>query len=263
VWLSAHRQKDENQPQRTDFSPFATRYFRQENEQMTTSNLRVGQAGGKPAKAYKGPAMEGMIARWYAKNTKQGREFSTLAERLSKLLPSGSQILEVAPGPGYLAIELAKQGNYQIVGLDISKTFVEIAQANANAAGVKVHFRQGNAAAIPFEAETFDFIVCCAAFKNFSEPVQAISEFHRVLKPGGKALINDLRRNASPAEIESAVNEMGLNWINRLLTRLVFRTFLLKNAYTPDELRAMVGQTKFGSCEIELDAIGMGVWLQK
>jgi 2-polyprenyl-3-methyl-5-hydroxy-6-metoxy-1,4-benzoquinol methylase len=41
-------------------------------------------------------------------------------------------VLEVAPGPGYLSIEIAKLGNYNVTGLNLTKTFVEIAQSNAN-----------------------------------------------------------------------------------------------------------------------------------
>src|SRR5579864_9095031 len=65
-------------------------------------------------------------------------------------LPSGARVLEVAPGPGFFAIELAKLGKYTITGLDISRTFVEIATKNARQAGVTVDFQQGNAAAMPF-----------------------------------------------------------------------------------------------------------------
>ena len=50
---------------------------------------------------------------------------------------------------------------------------------------------------------SFDLIICRAAFKNFSEPLQALHEMHRVLKPGGKALIMDLRRDASLEDIKT------------------------------------------------------------
>ena len=230
---------------------------------MTISDLPVKQATAKAAKPYKGMAMEGMIATWYARNTKQGREFDALARRIGELLPAGSQVLEMAPGPGYLAVELAKFGRYQVSGLDISKSFVEIARANAQQAGVAVDFQLGNAAEMPFAGDTFDFIVCCAAFKNFSEPVQAISEQYRVLKPGGRALIVDLRRNASADGITREIEGMNLNWFNRLLTQATFKFMLLKNAYTPDEIRGLVAQTNFGQCDIRLDPIGMEIWLQK
>lgn len=230
---------------------------------MTTQRLATKPPTSKAAKPYKGLAMEGMIATWYAKNTKHGREFETLATQLRARIPAGSHLLEVAPGPGYLAIELAQGGTYAVTGLDISKSFVEIAQANARQAGVAVDFRHGNASAMPFAGASFDFVVCCAAFKNFTEPVAAIEEMARVLKPGGQALINDLRKDASLTEIDAHIAGMGMNWLNRLFTKFVFRQTLLKNAYTPADVRAFVAQTSFGQCTIDHDGIGMAIRLKK
>src|SRR5262249_24940977 len=87
-------------------------------------------------KAYKGLAMEGPVATWYAKNTSRDlRRFKDAARAIADRLPRGSRLLEVAPGPGYLAIELAKCG-YAVTGVDISRSFVRIAQQNAADAGV-------------------------------------------------------------------------------------------------------------------------------
>jgi len=84
------------------------------------------------AKAYKGLGMEGFIARWYASLTRKSLdEFKALAQRVAEQVPPGSQVLEVAPGPGYFAIELAKRASYQVTGLDISHTFVQIARQKA------------------------------------------------------------------------------------------------------------------------------------
>ena len=144
-------------------------------------------------KGYLGLGMEGPIATWYARNTARDMpEFAALARRVSATLPAGSHILEVAPGPGYLAIEICKQGAFQVTGLDVSHTFVEIAHRNAIEAQVEVDFRQGNASAMPFAENSFDLILCRAAFKNFSQPLTAIDEMHRVLKPGGRALIREI-----------------------------------------------------------------------
>src|SRR5689334_19354414 len=60
-------------------------------------------------KGYKGMGMEGRIAAWYARNTARDiPDFAALAQRVTATLPAGSRILEVAPGPGYLAIEIAR-----------------------------------------------------------------------------------------------------------------------------------------------------------
>src|SRR4051812_7428553 len=136
----------------------------------------------RPAKAYRGMAMEGFIARWYARNTARDRKRHTeAADLVAARLSPGASVLEVAPGPGYTAIELAKRGDFQVVGLDISESFVRMAAEHAAQEGVAATFRQGNASAMPFEADSFDFVFCQAAFKNFSDPVGALCEMHRVL----------------------------------------------------------------------------------
>jgi len=159
-------------------------------------------------------------------------------------------VLEVAPGPGYFCIELAKLGQYSISGLDISHTFVEIANQKAADAGVRVDFRQGNAASLPFPDDTFDFLLCRAAFKNFGQPVRALQEMCRVLKPGGRGLIIDLNRDATPASMNHYVDTMGLTFVNKVITKLVFRTRLSKTAYTKQQFQQMLAQAKFRVTEI-------------
>jgi ubiquinone/menaquinone biosynthesis C-methylase UbiE len=215
-------------------------------------------------KGYRGLGMEGPVARWYARLTGGNKaRFGRAAQELAAALGPGASVLEVAPGPGYLAIELAKLGSYRVVGLDFSDTFVRMATENAKTAGVPVTFQRGNAAALPFDPESFDLIVCQAAFKNFSEPVRALAEMHRVLKPGGRAVIFDLRRDAPAAAIKAEVESMGLGPINALVTKLAFKHMLLKRAYSQDQFRVMVAETPFAHCAIELSAIGLSVVLTK
>ena len=217
----------------------------------------------KSKKSYKGMAMEGFIARWYAKNTKANREqYKNWAKKVAENVADGGYVLEVAPGPGYLSIELAKQGNYNVTGLDISKTFVDIAKTNALEARVKIDFKEGDSSNMPFGNESFDFIVCTAAFKNFTKPIKALNEMYRVLKPNGKALIIDLSRNASNKAINKEVENMDLNWINGLFAKLSLK-FLHKNAYTKEEFQEMVSHTSFRKCEIPQNPLGFEIWLDK
>ena len=215
-------------------------------------------------KAYKGIGMEGFTAKWYASLThKSLGEFKALARRVAEQISTGSQVLEVAPGPGYFAIELAKLGGYQVTGLDISRTFVQIARRNARQAGVDVDFQQGNAASMPFEGKSFDFLLCRAAFKNFTQPVRALQDMYRVLKPGGRALIIDLRRDASRESVSEAVEEMRLGRVNTVITKLTFRYMLLKRAYTRSEFEQFLSQTKFGHIDIKEDLLGLELSLQR
>jgi ubiquinone/menaquinone biosynthesis C-methylase UbiE len=215
-------------------------------------------------KAYKGLPMEGLIARWYAQTTlKDLKRHKLMAKKLVETIPANGKVLEIAPGPGYFCIELARLGNYQITGLDISKSFVEIARKNAAEAGLKIDFREGNASAMPFEDNTFDFTFCQAAFKNFSEPVKAVAEMYRVLRPGGLSVIADLRRDALPEEIDREVKGMGLNRINETLVKWTFDQMLLKSAYSVEEMKKMVSQTPFRKCKINIEGVGFQVLLEK
>ena len=215
-------------------------------------------------KGYKGMGMEGRVATWYAKNTAHDMaEFQALAQRLAQTIHPASQILEVAPGPGYLAIELARRGHYAVTGLDISKTFVEIATANARRASVTIDFQHGNASAMPFADGTFDFILCRAAFKNFSQPLEALNEMHRVLKPQGRAVIIDLRKDASLDDISAYIKDANLGWANSLVYKVTFRYLLIPRAYSKRQFIDLAASSRFGAAEISESGIGFEITLRK
>jgi ubiquinone/menaquinone biosynthesis C-methylase UbiE len=107
--------------------------------------------------------MEGSVARWYDRTTRKDMpEFKSMAARIARLVPAQGSVLEIAPGAGFLAIELARH-ELQVRGIDISKTFVDISRHNAVAAGVAVRFDLGNAAALPVQDASQDFLVCRAS----------------------------------------------------------------------------------------------------
>jgi ubiquinone/menaquinone biosynthesis C-methylase UbiE len=215
-------------------------------------------------KGYRGIGMEGAVARWYDRSTRKDMErFRALAARLRTVLPQGGDMLEVAPGPGFVAIEMAKGGAYRVTGLDVSRTMVELARRNAAEAGVDVAFRQGNVSAMPFADNSFDLLACSAAFKNFSEPHRALEEMYRVLRPGGTAVVLDLRRDVPMSEIGKYFRAIGLSTINRWITLATFRFMLLKRAYAPAQFEAMLADIPFRSKEIRLVDIGVELWLQK
>ena len=218
-----------------------------------------------PRKPYGGRQMEGPVAAWYARITRDRKDRPKTVRAISNQLPAGSAVLEVAPGPGYLAVELAKSrpGAYRIAGLDISHSFVRIARENARRAGVAIDFRQGDVAHMPFASESFDFVVCQAAFKNFPDPVAALDEMHRVLKSGGRVTIFDLRKDATLEDVEQEVRDMRLWAPSAFLTKLIFRYALLREAYTRHALEAVVARSRFGRGEIVQDGIGFELRLTR
>jgi ubiquinone/menaquinone biosynthesis C-methylase UbiE len=215
-------------------------------------------------KGYRGIGMEGAVARWYDRSTRKDMErFRALAGRLRTVLPQGGDMLEVAPGPGFVAIEMAKGGAYRVTGLDVSRTMVELAHRNAAEAGVDVAFRHGNVSAMPFADNSFDLLACSAAFKNFSEPHRALEEMYRVLRPGGTAVVLDLRRDVPMSEIRKYFGSIGLSTVERWITVATFRFMLLKRAYAPAQFEAMLADIPFQSKEVRLVDIGVELWLQK
>lgn len=235
---------------------------------QSTESTGEGTTRFACGKAYKGLAMEGAIARWYDKNARKStpEQYVTWANTVAEHAATGSSVLEVAPGPGYLAIALAKRGYINIVGLDVSRTFVEIARENATDAGVgaSVDFRQGDAAHMPFDDDSFDFVICTAAFKNFADPAEVLREMNRVLRANGRVLIIDMRRDASNEALRSAIKSMGLS---RRASLSMFWTFwfLRRTAYTKDQFEEFIAQAHFRKHVIRdsADAIGFEIWLEK
>jgi ubiquinone/menaquinone biosynthesis C-methylase UbiE len=214
---------------------------------------------------FKGPEMEGLVARWYARIRGTGSQIEAYrqqAERLTESLPAGARVLEVAFGPGYLAIELARLGRFQVTGLDISHTFVKIASQNAKESGVTADFHQGDAAVMLFEDELFDLIVCQAAFKNFVHPGSALSEMYRVLRAGGTAVIQDMSHDASHADIEHEVKEMGLGGVSSFTTKATLE-MLKRRAYSKAQFERLAAESPFGTSQITSEGIGLEVRLER
>lgn len=213
---------------------------------------------------FKGPEMEGAVARWYARIRRTASQAATNrrdAAVLTQGLPPDAEILEVAFGPGYLAIELARIGR-RVTGLDISHTFVEIAADNARKEGVEVDFRQGDVAAMPFDDGSFDLVVCQAAFKNFSRPGTALREMHRVLRPGGAAVIDDMSHDASHEDIANEVRSMGLGRLSSFMTTATLEG-LRRRAYSRATFERLAAESPFGTCEVQAAGIGLRVRLTK
>jgi len=213
-------------------------------------------------KAHRGVGMEGFIATWYARQTAKDMErFKETARRVAAQVGPRSCVLEIAPGPGYLAIEIARLAGCRVVGVDISRTFVRIANENGARAGLDIAFEEGDAADLPLPADGFDFVVCTAAFKNFKRPLAVLDEIYRVLKPGGPALIIDLRKDFSKEAIRDYTRGKGL--INGAIIRWTFNSMLKKRAYTTQGIMQLVAQSQFRQGDVRLDNIAFELWLRK
>lgn len=206
----------------------------------------------------------GLTAKWYDKNSRKSRmtQMQAYANEVASLVGKHANILEVAPGPGYLSIELAKKG-FNVTGVEISPDFVKIEKDNAKEANVSVDFKEGNASHLPCEDSFFDSIICSAAFKNFKDPVKALNEMYRVLKEGGTSLIIDMNYEATSEDINNEIRQTGMKGFDKHFVKFAFKTFLKQGAYTKEDFESLLKETPFKNYNIKKEGISLFVYLYK
>lgn len=126
-----------------------------------------------------------------------GRENKLREETLdSAEIKSGDCVLEVGSGTGTLALAAKKKVGIsgKVNGIDVIPGMIEVSRQKAKQANEDVSFDLGSIADIPFEANTFDVVICSFMIFHVAEKTRrkGISEIHRVLKPNGKLFILDL-----------------------------------------------------------------------
>lgn len=109
-------------------------------------------------------------------------------------LNESSHVLEVASGSGGPAVFLAQLSGCSVTGIDINEHGIAISAERAKAQGLtdRVVFEQVDGdATLSFKDETFDGVICIDSANHFPDRAGVLKEWHRVIKPGGKALWTD------------------------------------------------------------------------
>lgn len=103
-----------------------------------------------------------------------------------------STVLDVACGPGYIAIGFAAVCR-EVVGVDITPDMLAVAERNRQGSGFSnVRFLLGDADSLPFPNGVFDVVVCRFAFHHFEDPAWVLAEMNRVCRVGGAVAVEDL-----------------------------------------------------------------------
>jgi ubiquinone/menaquinone biosynthesis C-methylase UbiE len=113
-----------------------------------------------------------------------------LFERLKADELAGKNLLEIGCGIGIDTLTLASLGFREVVGIDVSKTAIDIATDNAESKNVaNVRFERANGESLNFPNDWFDFVYSFGVIHHTPSINDAIAEIHRVLKPGGWAIV--------------------------------------------------------------------------
>lgn len=197
----------------------------------------------------------GVLASSYEKATRLVIEgyYSQVADEIVSSFTTGT-ILDLGTGPGYLPVEIVKRKpNLNIIGIDLSKKLIQMAQANAAKAGLssQLGFEVGNAANLRFDNDVFDMVISTGMLHSLKDPVRVLKEIYRVVTKGGQAWIFDPAKVAS--DVDRAKWKASLSFGDNFYLRLFKFLGLHKPiaTYRRDEVLPMIEASGFKNYNIE------------
>lgn len=114
---------------------------------------------------------------------------------VGSLDPAGGPVLDIGTGTGDIAIEIIRQwADATVAGLDPAAQMLSIAARKIERAGVSasVSLQAGDALALPYADGSFSGAITAFCLRNVEDRPQMLREMHRVLRPGGRAVVLEL-----------------------------------------------------------------------
>ena len=108
-------------------------------------------------------------------------------------LKPGDSVLDCGCGVGSITLDLAELvAPGKVIGVDMDESQLEVARANARKRGLtNVTFEQGSVYELRFDSGTFDAVLAHTLLYHLSDPLRALKELRRILKPSGIAAVSD------------------------------------------------------------------------
>lgn len=130
-----------------------------------------------------------------------------LTERVVELagLPSRAAVLDVGCGDGATAAHLERRFGLRVIGVDRSAAFVRRGRERC----LDLDLREGTAERLPLPDASVDAVLAECVLSILDEPAAALEEWARVLRPGGRLLVNDLYRRVDPDAARRLLTRLG------------------------------------------------------
>lgn len=177
-----------------------------------------------------------------------GRSWAAWARALGHLLPP-LDVADIGCGEGYLTLEAARWAR-AVVGIDRSDEVLARAKALAARRRVtNVQWKKGDLARLPLRDGSMDVALLSQALHHAVVPEEAIAEAVRILRPGGRVLILDLRKH-DQAWVRTRFGDQRLGFADAELERLLRDADL-------DDVRVHVGARQTGDPFTVLVASGV------
>jgi SAM-dependent methyltransferase len=111
-----------------------------------------------------------------------------LRDLFSSLQGSHGRLLEIGCGIGVDSVQLTQCG-FDVTAVDLTESALDVARELAARRGVAIDFRLGNAEGLDFPDESFDVVYSFGVLHHTPDIARSVLEVHRVLKPGGRAIV--------------------------------------------------------------------------
>jgi ubiquinone/menaquinone biosynthesis C-methylase UbiE len=152
-------------------------------------------------------------------------------------LSASERVLDIACGTGeFERMVLLETPTQQMVGVDISEQMLVIADQKLHNFS-NISFQVGSASALPFLDQSFDVVVSASAFHYFDDPIAAMTEIKRVLKPSSKVVILDWCKDF----LFCRVLDIVLKWTDpahhQCYTQKEFHQFLTSSGFKIDAFK--------------------------
>ncbi len=164
---------------------------------------------------------------------------AAFAQAALAIAPPKGLMLDAGTGTAHIPIAIAQQQpQWQIIGIDLAKSMLEIGTRNIEQAGLRsqIQLECVDAKQMPYPDGHFDMVISNSIVHHLSNPVPFFRELQRVLKPNSSIFLRDLTRPDNYETLHAMVDRIGIEYDEE--QKRLFRDSLYA-AYTVAEIQAI------------------------